>query len=350
MDRSQRKMEHIRHALETSGPAAGSSHFDLVRFLPNSLPNICYDNTSLHTRFGSFSLASPIIINAMTGGAGVTKPINQKLAILARERGLAMAVGSQMAALKDPSVKDSYTIVRKEHPEGILFANIGAEATVEQAEAAVEMIQADGLQIHLNVMQELLMPEGDRHFSGYLDNIHHIQTKLGVPVVVKEVGFGMTVESVNRLVDAGVTMIDVGGRGGTNFARIENMRHNQPLAAFEEWGLSTVESLLEAGQKSGISLMAAGGIRHGLDVIKALALGAEAVGMAGAMLRLVQTKTMEECLAAVDGWHHEIRVAMTALGVTRLSDCRRLPVLVTGACADYARLRGIPIEALARRG
>lgn len=352
MDRAQRKMEHISHALAANEQAAGN-HFDQIRFLPNSLPNICYDNSALQTRFGMFSLSSPIVINAMTGGADVTKTINQKLAILARERGLAMAVGSQMAALKDPAVKESYTVVRREHPKGILFANIGAEASVEQAAAAVEMIQADGLQIHLNVMQELLMPEGDRNFYGYLENIQTIREKLDVPVVVKEVGFGMTGETVNRLIEVGVTMIDLGGRGGTNFAKIENMRSKQPLAVFEQWGLSTVESLLDAAgiirERPGISLMATGGIRNGLDAVKAIALGADAVGMAGAMLRLVQNHSLEECLAAVDHWHHEIRVAMTALGVTRLDECRRLPVLITGECADFARLRGIATEVYARR-
>jgi isopentenyl-diphosphate delta-isomerase len=211
------------------------------------------------------------------------------------------------------------------------------------------MIGADGLQIHLNVMQELLMPEGDRNFSGYLENIHRIMTSVGVPVVVKEVGFGMTAETVSRLAEAGVKLIDVGGGGGTNFARIENMRSDQPLTVFEEWGLSTVESLLEAGQISGISRMATGGIRHGLDAAKAMALGAEAVGMAGAMLRLVQSRTLDECLAVIDGWHHELRVAMTALGVREPNELGKLPVLVTGACAEFARLRGISPERLARR-
>lgn len=353
MERAQRKMEHIRHAMRVNEQVAGN-HFDLVRLLPNSLPNICYDNSNLSTRFGPFALSSPIVINAMTGGAEVTKRINQKLAILARERGLAMAVGSQMAAVKDASVRESYSIARQEHPEGIIFANIGAEATVDQAAAAVEMIRADGLQIHLNVMQELLMPEGDRDFHGYLENIQMIQSKLGVPVVVKEVGFGMTAQTVQRLFEAGVTLIDLGGSGGTNFATIENMRSRQPLTAFEQWGLSTAESLLEAAacepRERGISLMATGGVRHGLDVAKALVLGADAVGMAGAMLALVQNHTTEEALAVIDRWHHEIRVAMTALGVTGPDELRRVPVLLLGELGEFARLRGIEPQRYAQRG
>lgn len=350
MDRSQRKMDHIQHALATN--ETHKNGFDDVRFIPKSLPNIHYGNSTLVSNLGPFRLSSPIFINAMTGGAVATTQINQKLAIIARERGLAMAVGSQMAALRDPSVRESYTIVRKENPHGILFANIGAEATVEQAQAAVDMIEANALQIHLNVMQELLMPEGDRDFSGYLEKIHRIKEKIAVPVLVKEVGFGMSADTIQKLVDIGIQMIDVGGRGGTNFAKVENLRRSQPLPMFDDWGLSTVESLLEASilANTHLSVMATGGVRHGLDVAKALSLGAGAVGIAGAMLRLIQTRTIDECLQAVDAWHHEIRIAMTSLGITKIGLFRGLPLVIMGQTADYARLRGIDLVAWAQRG
>ncbi|MCM3077920.1 type 2 isopentenyl-diphosphate Delta-isomerase [Brevibacillus invocatus] len=349
MDRSQRKMDHIQHALSTNDLQRNG--FDDVRFIPNSLPNIHYGNTLLVTDLGPFRLTSPIFINAMTGGAAATTEINQKLAIIAKERGLAMAVGSQMAALRDPTARESYTIVRKENPHGILFANIGAEATVEQAQAAVEMIEANALQIHLNVMQELLMPEGDRDFSGYLEKIQRIKNKLSVPVLVKEVGFGMSADTIQKLVDIGIQMIDVGGRGGTNFAKVENLRRSQPLPMFDDWGLSTVESLLEASILANrhLSVMATGGVRHGLDVAKALSLGAEAVGIAGALLRLVKTGTIDECLQAVDAWHHEIRIAMTSLGIANTDRFRGLPLVIMGQTADYARLRGIDLVGLAQR-
>ncbi|MFD2371793.1 hypothetical protein ACFSO0_17865 [Brevibacillus sp. GCM10020057] len=229
MDRSVRKLEHIQHALSTN-PFARNA-FDDVSFVPNSLPGIPYESTSLACDLGPFRLASPIQINAMTGGADATTTINRKLAVIARERGLAMVVGSQMAALRDQGVRDSYCVVRKENPHGIVFANIGAEATVAEASAAVEMLEADGLQIHLNVMQELQQ--------------------------------------------AGISLIDVGGKGGTNFAKVENMRRDEPLWMFEDWGLSTVESLLEAScvKAEGLSLIATGGIRHDLDAAKAIALG-----------------------------------------------------------------------------
>ncbi|MGF9817766.1 type 2 isopentenyl-diphosphate Delta-isomerase [Brevibacillus agri] len=349
MDRSQRKLDHIRHALATA--ETGTNSFDDVSFVPNSLPNIGYEQTRLDTEFASFRLPSPLIINAMTGGAEATTQINQKLAIIARERQLAMAVGSQMAALRDPSVAASYQIVRKENPHGIVWANVGAEATVEQAQAAVEMLAADGLQIHLNVMQELLMPEGDRDFSGYLERIQRIQESVDVPVIVKEVGFGMTKETMLKLTAAGIKSIDVGGRGGTNFAKVENKRSAHPLSMFEDWGFTTVESLLEADRDihAQASVMATGGVRHGLDVIKAVCLGASAVGVAGALLRVVHAHPIEECLAEVDGWHHQIRVAMTALGLVQLADGVNTPLLITGKTAERARLRGRAVEEWAER-
>jgi len=349
MDRSKRKMEHIQHALATNEQKTNS--FDEIRFVPNGLPNIYYGNSSLDTDLASLRLSSPILINAMTGGAASTERINQKLAIIARERGLAMAVGSQMAALRDPSVRDSYSIVRKENPRGIIFANIGAEATVEQAQAAVEMLEADGLQIHLNVMQELLMPEGDRDFTGYAEQIQRIQDRVRVPVLVKEVGFGMAKETIRKLIEIGIPMIDVGGRGGTNFAKVENLRRGKPLPMFDEWGLTTVESLLETREwiNHRVAFVATGGVRHGLDVAKALTLGASAVGIAGGFLRLVQTLSIEEALHAVDEWHHELRITMTALGVSRVEDFSRVPLVFSGDVCKYAQQRKIDLSEWANR-
>jgi isopentenyl-diphosphate delta-isomerase len=350
MSRSQRKLDHIRYALESG--QSGYQGLEDISFIPNSLPNISYGNIRIDTRLSHFHLSSPIIINAMTGGEEAATEINRRLAIVAREKKLAMAVGSQMAALRDPSLRDSYAIVRQENPEGIVFANLGAEATVDQAIEAVEMIRADGLQIHLNVMQELLMTEGDRDFTGYLDRIGQLIREVGVPVIVKEVGFGMSRESILRLQAVGVRVIDVGGRGGTNFAKVENMRQSEPLSMFEDWGLTTAQSLLEAGecQTTESWYIATGGIRHGLDICKALAMGASAVGIAGGLLRLVQTNSLDQCLSAVDAWHHQLRVAMTALGARTVEELMRIPFTIGGETAVWAAQRRIDTTRYARRG
>lgn len=341
MSRSSRKWEHIQFALALR--QGSRNDFDEMKFLPNSLPNISYGNTSLHIQLADWELPSPILINAMTGGSTETLQINQKLAMIAREKGLAMAVGSQMAALKNAEQEASYRVVRREHPKGIVFANLGAEASVEQAKRAIEMIEANALQIHLNVMQELLMPEGDRDFTGYLHNIERIAGGIDVPLIVKEVGFGMAQETFRQLFDAGVAIIDVGGSGGTNFARIENKRRASPLQMFDTWGLSTVQSLLEASAWNNprAAFIASGGVRHGLDLCKAFALGASAVGMAGVFLALVQTRTLEQCLEEVELLHHQIRITLTALGCERLDQLRDRPFTLGRELQSWADQRQI---------
>ncbi|WP_019122477.1 type 2 isopentenyl-diphosphate Delta-isomerase [Brevibacillus massiliensis] len=349
MNRSKRKWEHIQYAL-----AAGQAEtpgFDDLQFAPNSLPNISYGNISLQVRLGDWELSSPIIVNAMTGGSKETAEINRKLAEIARELKLAMAVGSQMAAVREPDLEWTFKIAREVNSAGLIFANLGAEATVEQAKRAVEMIAADALQIHLNVMQELLMPEGDRDFTGYLLNIERLARSLSVPLIVKEVGFGMTRKTIRQLADAGVRLIDVGGKGGTNFARVENCRRDRPLSMFEDWGLTTVQSLMEAdcSKTDGVAFIASGGIRHGLHIAKALALGAGAAGLAGRFLRMVQTLPLEGCLAEVDELHHQLRIAMTALGAADVLALRAVPVTIGGETRSWARQRGIDCQRYAAR-
>jgi isopentenyl-diphosphate Delta-isomerase len=350
MTRSQRKIQHIKHALMTG--QSGKQGFEDVQFIPNSLPDISYVDTNLETSLQNLRLLSPIFINAMTGGAVQTTEINQKLAIIAREKGLAMAVGSQMAAVRDPSVADSYRVVRRENPDGILFANLGAEATLDQAKEAVDMLEANALQIHVNVMQELLMPEGDRDFRNYLRNIETLVSQIRVPLIVKEVGFGMGRKTIRQLQEAGVKMIDVGGTGGTNFAKVENMRNTKPLSMFESWGLTTVQSLLEASvsKEDDVSIIASGGMRDGLDAAKALAMGAAAVGMAGVFLQLVQTTSLDNCMEKVDELHHQLRIAMTALGVTTIDQLQHTSLIIAGETERWAYLREIDCRKFSFRG
>ncbi|MEX2104191.1 MAG: type 2 isopentenyl-diphosphate Delta-isomerase, partial [Bacilli bacterium] len=218
MSRSSRKLDHVNEALRYNQP--NGSGWEDIRFVHNSLPSTNVDRISIETCIGELSLRSPIIINAMTGGAAETLSINERLAFVAKETGVAMAVGSQMSAIRNPDLRDTYSVIRKIHNDGLVFANLGGEATIDQATAAVEMIGADALQIHLNVMQELIMPEGDREFEGILENIARIKATLSVPIIVKEVGFGISQGSCEKLIQAGVTIVDVGGAGGTNFAFI----------------------------------------------------------------------------------------------------------------------------------
>ncbi|WP_018922219.1 type 2 isopentenyl-diphosphate Delta-isomerase [Salsuginibacillus kocurii] len=335
MSRAERKRAHIEHALETG--FVGGNGLDDVQFVHNSLPETSLSQTKLDTTIGELPLSSPIVINAMTGGGGQeTKEINGALARACAKTNTALAVGSQMAALKDPNEKTTYETVRSNHPNGTIFANLGNEADVEQAKQAVEMIEADALQIHLNPIQELVMPEGDRDFTGTLTRLEQIVTKIEVPLIVKEVGFGLSYETVRQLHTIGVQTVDTGGRGGTNFSKIENKRRDNPLAFFDRWGLSTAVSLceaLEAMPKGDV--IASGGIRGPEDIAKALALGASACGLAGQMLLVLKEEGEDGVVAWIEETINILRVIMTALGVSTIQELQQVPLVIQGNTKEW---------------
>ncbi|SFK92225.1 isopentenyl-diphosphate delta-isomerase [Paenibacillus sp. 1_12] len=356
--RIPRKLEHVHHALQLG--QSGEQGFSDLKLIHNCLPETSLGRISLQTQIGELTLSSPIIVNAMTGGAQETEEINRELAIAARECGLAMAVGSQMSAIKNAEVSSSYQIVRQMNPNGIVFGNLGSEATLEQAKRAVEMLRADALQIHLNVMQELIMPEGDRDFTGMLERISTIVNCLNVPVIVKEVGFGMARESASALLEAGVSTIDVGGYGGTNFAAIENARRNVQMDWLNDWGCKTSIALLEvieavkisrtntAAYKK-LSIIGSGGIRGSLEACKALTLGASAVGIAGAFLQIQRTEGTAALITKMDDMHQELKLLMTALGTHTIEDLWNVPVIICGETAEWCAAREIDINSYARR-
>jgi len=349
VSRAERKWDHIHFAVEQQHPH--STAFKDVQFVHQSLPDLNLHDVRLEHKIGELSLGSPIFINAMTGGGGeVTWQINKSLAKAAKETGLAMAVGSQMSAIKDPNERYTYEVVREENPSGVIIANIGSEATPEQAKVAVEMIKADALQIHLNVIQELTMPEGDRDFSGTLASISAILDAVDVPVIVKEVGFGMSRETVSTLQEVGVSIVDVGGFGGTNFASIENKRREHSFPFFNHWGIPTAVSIVEATHAStNLSIIGSGGIQSSLDVAKALALGADAAGMAGVFLQTLMEKGLESLLQEIEKLQKELIVIMTALGARTIADLKRAPLIISGKSAHWLSERGIDTSQYSRR-
>ncbi|MBS8264707.1 type 2 isopentenyl-diphosphate Delta-isomerase [Mesobacillus boroniphilus] len=349
MSRSKRKWDHIQYALETGQKRL--TGFDDIKFVNQSLPGSNLDSVKLETKIGELSLSSPILINAMTGGGGErTYRINRELAIAARETGSAIAVGSQMAALKDPAERRSYEVVREMNPEGIILANLGSEATTGQAKAAIDMIQADGLQIHLNVVQELTMPEGDRSFAGALKRIIEIQQIVGIPVIVKEVGFGISAETADALVSAGIRYVDVGGFGGTNFAEIENKRRDRLLTFFEDWGIPTAASIIETKSASQeLSVIASGGMQSSLDIVKALATGADGAAMAGYLLKTLMENGTEELIQEIQMMKNEIAVIMTAVGVHTIEELKSVPLVISGDTHHWLDQRGIDTKTFARR-
>lgn len=336
-----RKDEHV--SLAKAFHKDRPSDFDHVHLIHRSFPQVTVDDISITSEMASLPLKTPFFINAMTGGSEKTKQINEQLATLARETSLAMATGSVSIALKDPSVQDSFTIVRKTNPTGMILANVGAGSSLEQAQRAIDLLEANALQIHVNAPQELVMPEGDRDFRYWLEDIAKIASTLYIPVIVKEVGFGMTRETIQQLIDCGITSIDVSGQGGTSFTQIENARRKKrEFGYLDSYGLSTVQSLLEANEVPyPYEFIASGGIRQAYDIFKALALGANAVGISGTILTHLLTKGLDETILLVQQWQSELTTLYAMTGSKTTTQTRTVPLYFTGSVREWCDARRI---------
>lgn len=350
-ERQQRKLDHVRLALAGHQPAATGA-WDDVHLVHQSLPEAALSEVDLASSIGGVALGAPVLINAMTGGADGVTAINRDLALAARELGLPMALGSQSAGLKEPETRDSYRVVRQVNPDGIILANVSAGTGLAVARQAIEMVEADLLQVHLNAPQEIVMREGDRDFGGQVEAIAALVEGLSVPVIVKECGFGLSQETARQLHAVGVRAIDLSGRGGTNFAWIEAERGGTTQdPGLLNWGIPTPAALLEVADLGlpGLELIASGGIRWGSEAAKALAGGARAVGLAGAVLQAQQTGGAEGALAYLRAFLWDLRAATLLAGATSLAELQRAPLVVTGWTAQWAERRGVDLDALARR-
>lgn len=343
MSRSNRKDEHIIIRLKQR---PGLADFSDIHFINNCLPERDLDEVTLETSLLGKRLRSPLFINALTGGTPLSKRVNAALAGAARECGLPMALGSQRVALENRLVEDTFQVVREVYPDGLIWGNLGASATPEQARRAIEMIDAAALQIHLNTPQELVMREGERCFRGALQRIAEIVAAVSKPVIVKEVGCGIAREQALLLLEAGVAAIDVGGRGGTNFMAIENRRSQKRLSGeMLHWGLPTAVSLLEvldaAAGRGGV--IAGGGMFSSLNIAKALALGADAVGLAGEPLDLVLRRGRRALVRAIKKLEEELRLIMLMTGANTLAELRRVPLVITGFTGTWMKERALTL-------
>ena len=348
--RSTRKIQHIEHSLNLSDGPVSSGLEDLY-LLHQAVPEFNLDEVDLTVQFAGKTLAVPLLINALTGGNPQILPINQGLARVARECGIALAVGSQTIALEDPATEDSFRIVREENPDGVILANVGALTSPNWAMKAVEMIRADALQVHLNVAQELAMSEGDREFRGILANLKQLTEQSPVPVMVKEVGFGLSRETAARLAETGIQWLDLGGQGGTNFIAIESQRGNPLFSpSLQAWGIPTAVSLLETVDlKIPLGVVATGGIRTALDAAKVLAIGADLAGMAGPVLRILVQESAESLQLFYQQFLYELRCIYLMMGARNLSELRQKPVVILGKTREWLTERGIDTTRYAQR-
>lgn len=322
---TNRKDDHIKHALAYQSPY---NSFDDMELIHRSLPDYDLADIDLSTDFLGMSFDYPFYINAMTGGSQKGGEINRKLAQLAAETGILMVTGSYSAALKNPL--DTSFQVKKDYPNLILATNIGLDKDYTQGLQAVEALSPAFLQVHVNVMQELLMPEGERTFKSWKQHLADYAQHIPVPVMLKEVGFGLDLASMEVAYELGIRAFDISGRGGTSFAYIENERGGN-RSFLNEWGQTTVQALLNARpMMAKADVLASGGVRHPLDMMKCLVLGAKAVGLSKTVLELVEHQPMEEVIRIVNGWKDDLRLMMCALNCRTIKDLQSVDYILYG--------------------
>jgi len=327
-----RKKEHLEICLDTEGVSSHSSTgLDRYRFVHNALPELDLDEIDIGTTFLGKKLRAPILISSMTGGFDLARKVNRNLAAAAQELGIGMGVGSQRVAIEEPGAADSFK-VREVAPDILLLGNLGAVQlnygyATEHCRRAVAMIGADALILHLNVLQEALQPEGNRNFKGLAEKIATVCSELQLPVVVKEVGNGISAEVAQVLHRAGVAAIDIAGKGGTAWSAVEAQRATQqgkPYSrTFTDWGIPTEEALVGVrAALPSMPLVASGGIRSGLDIAKCVALGADMAAL-GQPLLAAALESPEEVVKFMGGIIHEFKVAMLCVGAANLEALRR---------------------------
>ena len=324
-DINSRKADHIALASEVKHQAAQGSGFDRLRFEPNPLPQMSLQDIKLGSNFLDRPVAAPFLIGAMTGGCDNGELINKHLAEAAQACNIPMAVGSQRAALENGMPQAA----RRFAPSAILLGNLGAtqlqQHGLDLARRAVDAIEANALVIHLNPLQELIQPNGDRDWNGVLEAIQHCAAKLGVPVIVKEVGAGIGPTSAKKLMGAGIKWIEVAGRGGTNWASIELDRNGsewerEVAGPFIDWGMDTVEILPAVHAACpNLRLIGSGGVRNGLDIARCIRLGAEMTALAQPFLASA-LKSTEAVIEKISVLEEQLRWAMFLTGSERLSD------------------------------
>ncbi len=328
-----RKADHLRIALEEDVQFPRlTSGFERYQLVHNALPEVNLEEVDLQISMFGKTLQAPLLISSMTGGTKEAGEINRRLAEAAEVRGIAMGVGSQRVALEHPD--QAYTFhVRQVAPSILLFANLGAvqlnyEYSIDHCRRAVEMIEADALILHLNPLQEALQADGNWNWSGLLRKIEVICRTLDVPVIAKEVGWGISASVARQLVNAGVAAIDVAGAGGTSWSEVEyhrapNTRFRHLARAFADWGLPTALSLqwVRRVVPSHVAVFASGGIRTGIDAVKALALGADMVGMATPFLHAA-TQGTSAIIETIDLMMDEMRIAMFTVGAQNVQSLR----------------------------
>jgi isopentenyl-diphosphate delta-isomerase len=343
----QRKKDGIEIPLQQNVQARSTStYLEHVKLVHNALPEIDYDDIDLSTTFLGHKFNAPLIIDSMTGGTDEATVINGRLGELAAKYGLGMGLGSQRAGLKSEELAATYSVARKNAPNAFLIANIGGAQlakglSVDDARKIVKMVDANALVVHLNPLQELVQPEGEPRYKGVSSKIVELVKNMDVPIIVKEVGAGISREVAIKLEMAGVSAINVAGTGGTSWAGVEKHRadvvkdHKKARLGelFWDWGIPTAASLIEAKSVVNLPLIASGGLRNGLEVAKCIALGATMAAMAYPFLKAA-AQSREALFEFADSVLTEIRSTMFLVGASNMRSLSSSRYILTGALAQ----------------
>jgi isopentenyl-diphosphate delta-isomerase len=359
----KRKADHIRISLNQKAQAKeATTGFEDICFIHKALPEINKQEIDLSTIVLGHKFSAPLIVGAITGGTLEAAKINAKIAEAVEELGLGMGVGSQRVAIEDKTLEKTFAITRKKAPTAFLIANIGGVQLVngygiKEVKKAIEMIDADAIAIHLNPLQEAAQPEGQTNFKGILKKIDELAKELDKPIIAKETGAGIAAEEAKKLEAAGAKAIDVSGVGGTSFAAVEYYRAKGQKNSFQrklgdvfwDWGIPTAISVAEVSQTVNIPVIASGGIRDGVDVAKALAIGASLTSLSQPALQ-VATKGVKETEDMLSLLIRELKNVMFLVGAESVQHLRKTPIVVRGKTAEWLRMRRFNLESYARRG
>jgi isopentenyl-diphosphate delta-isomerase len=336
---ARRKLAHVKICAERNVNSRSSAGFEHVRLIHQALPEVNFDKIDTSCSFLGKRLAAPIIISAMTGGFPAAKKINRTLAAAAERVGVGFGLGSQRAMLENKKIAETYAV--RDIFSGLLIGNLGLiqfnnNYKMEHLRAAKNM-GCDAIALHMNALQEICQAEGDKNWNGCRKTLCRL-TRSKIKIIAKETGAGISKETAKALEAAGVAAIDIAGAGGTNFALVEAFRGNDIGNAFADWGIPTVCSLLEVRKAVRVPLICSGGVRSGLDIAKAIALGADVCGIARPLLKpaLHNTTAVEKTLQRLIA---ELKIAMLLTGCQNIAKLRKVKVVLTGFVRDWAEQR-----------
>lgn len=330
---SQRKKEHIKLCLTDKVKYDKSNGFDSYEFEHNAITEVDYSKIDLETKFFGKKISFPFLISCMTGGTSEAEKINEKLATAAKELNIPIGIGSQRQALENSELHSTYKVVRINAGDVPILGNIGAaqvassKTIVEEVKFLTDLVQADAMVVHLNPLQELLQKDGDTNFNGLLKNLEKVINKISVPIICKEVGSGISKSAAKKLLEIGISGIDIAGAGGTSWAAVELLRNKQVDNYFKEWGLPTsycVRTVSELKRQYKFTLVASGGINNGIEIAKALALGADLTASARVLLQEIMKNDVEGVCKLIQDWFDIVKNIMYLTGCAKIKQLSKM--------------------------